>query len=802
MSRTSAPPRPTAPAAEPPADAPLTPPPSRPSRWAADLALGARFAVAGGWEGWIRTLLTAVGVGLGVAVLLLAASVPTALEARDARVEARGTVPSIATPEDMRPGPSDTTALMREAPTVYHDKTVHGWLLQPDGDHPPVPPGLNDVPDPGEAVVSPALRDLLSSEEGELLRERLPYEIVGTIGDEGLSAPNELVYYAGSDQLAGGEAPGLRITDYGADPTPSEGLDGIQVLLVVVVCVVLLLPVTVFLVTAVRFGSERRDRRLAALRLVGADTRMARRTAAGEALVGTLFGLVLGGVFFFLLRCLSESVALREVTVFATDVRPDPGIALLVLLVVPLAAIGISLLAMRRIVVEPLGVVRRAAPRRRLWWRLLLPALGVLLLLPFLGNINASDDDVATYQIATGMVLLLFGITTVLPWLLDRVVGRLRGGPVPFQLATRRLGLDSEPAVRAVGGITVALAGAIAVQMLFGSVSDRYTENVGPQAQDGVIEVTLGSIDSDRLPEVTDAFQQTPGVRDAFGVVDLLGVEPGDEGSVRQITVADCATLRQLATIDTCRDGQVFLPRESRDGGESPATPGLTMELNTDISEERPPEIWKVPQDAVPVGDVSENWVQMAPDVLATPSAIDASRADGTSIRMRLVSEPDAPEVLEHVRNTAVAYPDSYVADLGAEIVDDDFASIQRALYAGAVGVLLLIGASMIVSTLEQLRERKRQLSVLVAFGTKRATLGASVLWQTAVPVVLGIALAVVFGLGLGWGLLRLLGAPPGTDWLVFVPMAGAGAGVIALVTLSSLPFLWRMMRPDGLRTE
>jgi hypothetical protein len=39
-------------------------------------------------------------------------------------------------------------------------------------------------------------------------------------------------------------------------------------------------------------------------------------------------------------------------------------------------------------------------------------------------------------------------------------------------------------------------------------------------------------------------------------------------------------------------------------------------------------------------------------------------------------------------------------------------------------------------------------------------------------------------------------------DWLVFLPAAGAGAAVIALVTLISLPFLWRMMRPDGLRTE
>ncbi len=32
--------------------------------------------------------------------------------------------------------------------------------------------------------------------------------------------------------------------------------------------------------------------------------------------------------------------------------------------------------------------------------------------------------------------------------------------------------------------------------------------------------------------------------------------------------------------------------------------------------------------------------------------------------------------------------------------------------------------------------------------------------------------------------------------------MAGAGGALIVLVTLLSLPLLWRLMRPDGLRTE
>ncbi|NUK28524.1 hypothetical protein, partial [Streptomyces lunaelactis] len=76
-----------------------------------------------------------------------------------------------------------------------------------------------------------------------------------------------------------------------------------------------------------------------------------------------------------------------------------------------------------------------------------------------------------------------------------------------------------------------------------------------------------------------------------------------------------------------------------------------------------------------------------------------------------------------------------------------------------------------------------------------------SVLWQTAVPIVLGLALAVTGGIGLGLVLLKLVDKQV-ADWWAFLPITGVGAALILLVTVLSLPPLWRMMRPDGLRTE
>ena len=120
----------------------------------------------------------------------------------------------------------------------------------------------------------------------------------------------------------------------------------------------------------------------------------------------------------------------------------------------------------------------------------------------------------------------------------------------------------------------------------------------------------------------------------------------------------------------------------------------------------------------------------------------------------------------------------------------------------GASIVIGLIGLSLLLTALEQVRERRRLLAVLVAFGTRRSTLSWSVLWQSAVPVALGLGIAVATGIALGSVLLRILGATVQIAWADVAAMAGVGVVVVLLVTGASLPVLWRTMRPEGLRTE
>ncbi|PHQ49746.1 hypothetical protein BLA24_26205 [Streptomyces cinnamoneus] len=775
--------------------------------------MGVRFTVTGGREAWFRTALTALGVGLGVALLMIAASVPQMMAQRQHREAARA--PHVAEEGDEPVGRGPGTLILQRADTDFHDKPVAGVLLRPEGPKAPVPPGLREIPAPGEMVVSPALGRLLASADGAVLRERFPHRIVGTIGSSGLIGPSELSYYAGDDRITldGPHGPGIHDTPARVDAfgtaEEKEPISPVLLVLAIMTCVVLLLPVAVFMATAVRFGGERRDRRLAALRLVGADARTTRRIAAGEALAGAVLGLGAGVTLFLLLREFAADVTIRDSSVFPSDMVPRPALVALIAVTVPAMAVVVTLFALRGVTIEPLGVMRDTGPRRRrLWWRLLFPVAGVALLFPLFGRASMDPwgDPLNTSQVAGGAVLLLVGITLLLPWVLQVLVDRLRGGAPAWQLAYRRLQLGSGPAARAVSGVTVAVAGAIAVQMLFAGVRGGY-ELPGDEASHSSMSGVFRAASAAETHDYAERFRATRGVVNAAVVVEEYATRDGRADRTTAISVGDCAELRRIARLDSCRDGDVFVadsPGGIRESDHFPPGSKLTMSEYLDPGSTREPRTyrWTVPDSARIVRTLPGPGEEFRGGVLATPSAIDTAAMPTASTRVRVQARPDDPDALERIRNTAAAIdPALRVWRDGGVVKDANYAMIERGLLIGTVGTLGLIGAGILVSTLEQLRERRRTLSALAAFGTPRSTLGWSVLWQTAIPVVLGMVLATGGGISLGWVMLQVV---DGTvrDWFAFLPVTGAGAGVIALVTLASLPPLWRMTRPDGLRTE
>lgn len=755
-----------------------------------DLLLGARLAIAGGRDGWARALLTAVAMGIGVAALLLAAAVPDALDARQARLDAR----AWQSPGDL-PAAADTL-LVRRVETAFRDQAVHGAVVRPEGPRAVLPPGVARLPYAGEAVVSPALRDLLASDDADLFAPRLGgARVIGTIAPAGLAGPQELAFYLGSDRLTTDEAD--RINAFGAGS--GAPFSPVLVLLIVIISVVLLLPIAVLIGTATRFGGERRDRRLAALRLVGADRQMTRRIAAGEALATALLSLAAGAVFFALGRQVVPLVTLWDISLYAGDLRPSPLLALAVAVAVPALAVTVAMVAMRGVVVEPLGVSRRAGTtRRRLWWRLILPLVGLALLYPLFGDIRSSTVD-NRYQVAAGATLLLIGSVALLPWIIDLVVRRLRGGAVPWQLAIRRIQRDSATSARLVNGVAVAVAGTIGLQMLFAGVEGEFRIDTGADASRAEIVADVYDADARGL---ADQLRAVPGVTAAAGILETTATKVG--GAPDQLVstyVADCASLTEALVLDRCADGDVFAselgPEAGDKGGVVAGGDQLRIGAAGQVRWTVPAGVRVVPSRRDPGG------FNRQASLFLTPGAVDPTRLGTMGARVFLRTDPSQPDTVERVRNVvASASPVGYVAVLTRTQEVNRFVNVRRGLYIGAVVTLLLVGASLLVGVLEHLRERRRLLAILVAVGTRRGTLLWSVVWQTVVPVVLGLALAVVFGLALGAVLLRLVTVPISVSWPVVGLSVALAAGVMSVVTALSLPPLWRLMRPDGLRTE
>ncbi|WP_326833881.1 FtsX-like permease family protein [Amycolatopsis rhabdoformis] len=757
--------------------------------WPRDFALGIRLAVGGGRTAWVRVVLGAFGIGVAVAVLLVFASIGHVLGNQDARVSAG--LPRAEVVAGVAP-----TELVRDD-SVYRGRLISGQYLHGTGPGSPVPPGIGRLPGAGEIVVSPALAGLMAADPG--LRARFPQRVVGTIADAGLRGPADLAFFGGTGPLPPAAEIGPRAMEVYAfgGAEPEAATDPTLVIVAVVGGAALLVPMLIFVAVSSRIAGAQRDRRLAALRLAGVGAWQVRRIAAAETLVSVAVGFVLGTAAFLGLRLLAPRVEVLGWSAFTSDVVPSPVLAVLIVVLLPVLAVGTVLVSLRRTIIEPLGVVRDGKPvRRRGWWRFVPVVAGAGLLL---AAAPGGDPGTASWIaiVATGAAALLAGVPTILPWLLERTVGRLRGGAPSWQLAVRRLQLDSGTPARVVSGVAVVLAGAIAMQLVLLSTGSQYAPE---RAADDWVTVDTTPAAAD---QVAADLAGVPAVAQVGLARSISAVSAASHERVT-IVVTSCATIQRTLAVPHCTDGDAFLPRtplQTRPGDV------LTLVGAHDTGPRpRPHGTFTVPAGLVPVPQRLSGGPYLG-DVLLTPAAAThlTPPADVTA-RAWVRLAPGHAGATDRIANAVGALTwQTFVSGGTGDLLTADqktFATISTGLNAGSIFTLLLAGVSMLVLALEQVRERRRPLALLAAAGVPRSVLARSLLWQTAVPLVLAVLAAVAAGLGLAALVDRLLGTPVKVDWTTIGVLAGTGFALVLLVTALALPALRTAMRPDSIRTE
>jgi uncharacterized membrane protein YhaH (DUF805 family) len=203
-------------------------------------------------------------------------------------------------------------------------------------------------------------------------------------------------------------------------------------------------------------AAARREERFAALRLVGATPRQISVIASVDAIVGALFGTVLGIGIFLLVRPALANTASTSARYFANDVTPTASGYVGILIAVPLASAIAALLSLRRVRISPLGVSRRTTPPAPKVWRLVPLLVGIALFIVGLAITTPKSLGAPAFP---GLILILIGLVVGGPWLTTqaaRLLARSVKGAAAL-LAARRLADNPKGAFRTVRGPVLAV---------------------------------------------------------------------------------------------------------------------------------------------------------------------------------------------------------------------------------------------------------------------------------------------------------------------------------------------------------
>ncbi|HEX4490295.1 MAG TPA: FtsX-like permease family protein [Acidimicrobiia bacterium] len=752
------------------------------------IRLAARVSIGGGKESTVRLVLTALGVALGVTLLLIATVAFPALHAHDARSGWTDT-----SEHNRRPSVDESTSdalLWRLTDDEIGSRPIIRVDVAAEGSHAPVPSFLDRLPGPGELAASPAMERLLESTDRSLLADRYPGRVVETVGNGALEAPNQLVIFVGYTPAALHDAGAITVHSIETAPKAHTYADTLK-LVFVIGALALLIPLLVFVSTATRLAAARREQRLAAMRLAGATPAQAGAVAAVEALVAGIVGTAVGFVGFVLLRPYAAHLPIDDgMSFYRSDLHLSLAFGVLIAVGVPLLAALAALVSLRRVRISPLGVTRQAVRRRPRGWRVLALVGSLVVFALSLAFHSGSYGATSTLvTIGAAFSLIVLSIVVCGPWLtvvVAKVMQRF-GRRAPSLLAARRLEDNPSAGFRAISGLVLAvfvtslvssLAASHRASVHFGHASIADT-TVGAVAasQSRAVPVgssrDLGTLDATAASRLLDALQQIPGVTRVIDVRTVPGGVPIQaprrfaDGEVVKVRLPDPGVVR-------CTDAAAL--------GLSPCVGTTTVDVGAILDRGSPP--------AATLGRV-----------------VSPAELTGQSLWGVAVLTNGHFDTIEHVRTDLErAFPGSQ-AMTGTDInaVDRrELSDAERLTNIALLVTLLIAGCSLAVAVAGGLVERKRPFALLRLSGMPLRQLHRVVLAEAAWPLLVVAAASAVLGFVVNGMLLAIVNSnqrfrfPAPSYWLTL----GGGLAIALAIVGATLPLLDRLTSLETARFE
>jgi hypothetical protein len=711
--------------------------------------LGLQLLRSTGRRSRFRLVLMALGAAIAAFSMVSIAAIPEAASRQDDRFDA----------QQLRNDEGPAVFL-----ATHQDETIDGRFSTriavsvPDTGVEP-PPWLDRFPDPGEIAASPALIDLIDN--NDLVGLRYPQTVIQTLDQNVLIAPNQLLAVVGVDQadLAERGSRTRAVSGFGVESDDLAGPDPRAIRLMALgIGVFVVVPTIVLMATSARLSARSRERRLAALRLIGITPTQARIANSVEIAAITLVGALAGTIVWYLFRPVSQHIGIGPIRWWAADLAPSAGVVAAIVAGLAIVAVVVARIGSNPAIDDPLAERHQTAlkPPSRLRLVPLAAGLGCLFAAMFL--IDARNNNTWFAVFGAGNALTGLGLITSIPFAARSaalILERFREWP-SAHLAARRLQHEPTAIARTVAGLLLVVFLAGFAQALIVTL-DWATSQRTPDARDGRtrISTSWASFNEGELASINgvESFIST-------ALIDL-----GDGPS--RIVIGTCGDLERYASriVGVCEPDTIqFDPGTSFDGEmvAQLGPVGTELRATIDLPDGGSTVIGGLlPPDLLPDGAVLEYDLDLAPgaDLEAVGAAL-VRAAPGISISG--IDSPDRGRLISTYTSLITA--------------------------ATIVAILLSLAATL-AAVADRSLERRRHAAHLTALGLPPNTLRNAETLTLVAPLAIGIVAAGLATVFSALTYFQLAESPielPVSSVAIIFGIGGVGAALTAITAYTT----------------
>ena len=630
------------------------------------------------------------------------------------------------------------------------------------------------TPGPGEYYLSRALADAVAQypDDNILARFGKNTKYLGVLPSEYTASPDALMMVRGasaeevaaSDDVAKAQGQASYFANvYRTDANGLKsniGLDPISIITFGVGGAILLFPIVIFVSVATQLGAAQREKRYAALRLIGATKRQVTRILLLESLLASVAGVVIGLGALWLLQAPLQQFKMDGMRFNPGDLALTAGqYALIIGLTLGLTTF-VNWRRMRRAQISPLGVSRSIEKVKKLrGWRALVPAAGIAIFAwlsskPGLDWLTANKESaMPILLLMAALLLVMFGLILAGGWLTNKLslLAARWANNGSMLIAGKRTAVHSRTVFRGVSGVVLAL----------------FAGSFYLTATSGIENLNIQAIKDNGYSQLK------------HGTAAVIGRSlPGDMAKRLQQE----SYVTSVATVYPREDGNAIRCQDLARYTE-----------HTCPTNARPDQFALLNFDAPVVKSVS--LINDKVDTNGAKEYLVAVKSDDNIEKLRSM-------VVVHANQYDLTYVVSGT-DSKKPHINPTIREFANLAYVG-IGVTLFVAvASLIVSTIGGLMERRRSLYTLRLGGMRLVQLKRLVMVESVAPLVITSILSCSIGVWTGAVFTKMFSTtlkPVLTPTYFAIVGIGLAAAIIGIYLI--LPMVDKLTRAEANQTE